>query len=131
MVVFVGEGVDQCLELVSCGGLGVLSFQPFFECLVEAFDFAAGGGVVGSRVLLLDVEFGESGFEAVPAAFACGCRNLGREPLTRYFASCGGVRAGPGNVCTWGLCRPSDTREIAGQSAGDAPSLGLVLRLRP
>ena len=30
--------------------------EPFFEGLVEAFNFSAGGGVVGGGVDLVDVE---------------------------------------------------------------------------
>ena len=50
-----------------------------------------------------------------------GCRKLRREPLTRCFVSCGGVGARPGDVCTWGLCRPSDTIETPGQSGCKTP----------
>jgi hypothetical protein len=33
-----------------------LSTEPFFESLLEAFDFAAGGGVIGPGILLSDAE---------------------------------------------------------------------------
>ena len=68
VVVFIDEGVDQGLEFVVGCWLWGLGCQPFLEGLVEAFDFAAGGGVVGSGVLLLDLEGGEAGLEAVAAA---------------------------------------------------------------
>ena len=51
---------------------GGLAVEPFLEGLLEAFDFAAGGGVVGSGVLLGDVEAAEFVLEGVAAAFAAG-----------------------------------------------------------
>ena len=39
---------------------------------MEAFDFAAGGGVIGSGVFVFDPEAGESGFEAVASATSSG-----------------------------------------------------------
>ena len=53
VVVFVGEGVELGLQLGDRGG-GGLGLEPFFEGLVEAFDFPAGGGVVGGGVDLTD-----------------------------------------------------------------------------
>jgi len=55
VVVLVGEHVDQRLQLADRRGLPGLGAEPFLEGLLEAFDFAAGGGVVGSGVLLHDV----------------------------------------------------------------------------
>jgi hypothetical protein len=49
------------------GGELVEQDLDFVECLVEAFDFAAGGRVVGATVLLVDAEAVEFGFEAVAA----------------------------------------------------------------
>ena len=49
VVVFVGEVVELGLEFFDCGGLGLV-LEPAFEGLVEAFDFSAGGGVVGGGV---------------------------------------------------------------------------------
>ena len=49
VVVFVGEGVELGLKFFDRGCFG-LSQQPAFEGLVEAFDFSAGGGVVGGGV---------------------------------------------------------------------------------
>ena len=49
VVVFVGEGVELGLKFFDRGGFGLLE-QPAFEGLVEAFDFSAGGGVVGGGV---------------------------------------------------------------------------------
>ena len=43
--------VDECVELVlelGEGGRSGLVAQPFLHGLLEAFDFAAGGGVVGA-----------------------------------------------------------------------------------
>jgi hypothetical protein len=55
LVVFVDELVEQCLELVECGRWWV-GGEPALEGLVEALDLATGGGVVGTAVLLRDVE---------------------------------------------------------------------------
>ena len=75
VVVGVGEAVEQCLEFGEGGGLG-LGSEPFLEGLLEPFDFAAGGGVVRSAVLLHDAVRDEFGLEgvasAVPASEACG-----------------------------------------------------------
>jgi hypothetical protein len=46
--------------------------EPFFEGLVEAFDFAAGGGVVGGGVDLGDAQPAEFVFERVASAFTPG-----------------------------------------------------------
>ena len=91
VVVFIDEGVDQRLQFGDGGGLGLLGGEPFLECLVEAFDFAAGGGMVRGGVLLLDLEFREPGLEGVAAASELGetCRvdhsvvgeDRGRKPL--------------------------------------------------
>ena len=48
VVVLVGEGVEQGLQLGQGGGLGGLGAEPLFEGLLEPFDFAAGAGVVRS-----------------------------------------------------------------------------------
>ena len=53
MVVFVDEDLELGLECGDGGGAG-LAGEPFFQCLVEAFDFPAGGGVVGCGVDLGD-----------------------------------------------------------------------------
>lgn len=71
-VVVVDELVDQCLELGDRAGLDGLFAEPFLHRLLEAFDFSAGGGVVRSRVLLLDVVVSEFVFELGAAAFAGG-----------------------------------------------------------
>jgi hypothetical protein len=56
LVVDLGEGVEQGLQVGDRLRLVGLGPEPFLEGLLEAFDFAAGGGVVGSAVLLDDVE---------------------------------------------------------------------------
>ena len=71
VVVMAGEFVDEALELVEAVGAGV-GFEPFFEGLLETFDFSAGGGVVGCGVLLFGAEVSEAGLEGVSAAFAAG-----------------------------------------------------------
>jgi len=48
VVVLVGEGVEQGLQLGQGGGLGGLGAEPLFEGLLEPFDFAAGARVVRS-----------------------------------------------------------------------------------
>ena len=72
VVVVVGELVEEGLQVGDGGWLGGSSAEPFFQGLLEAFDFAAGGGVVGSGVLLGDVEADEFGFEGVASASSAG-----------------------------------------------------------
>ena len=67
VVVDIDECVDGCLEFAEGVG-GWPCGEPFLHCLLEAFNFAGGGGVTGSGVLLGDAEFGEPGFELVPAS---------------------------------------------------------------
>ena len=55
VVVGLDEGVQLGLQLDEGGGAG-LAGEPFFEGLVEAFDFPAGGRVVGGGVDLGDPE---------------------------------------------------------------------------
>ena len=55
LVVDVDELVEQCLQLDDGGRDGV-GGEPAFECLVEAFDLAAGRGMVLPAVLLDDAE---------------------------------------------------------------------------
>ena len=68
VVVVAGEFVEEALELVEVVG-AVLGFEVFLEGLLETFDFSAGGGVVGRRVLLFGAEVSEAGLEGVSAAF--------------------------------------------------------------
>ena len=63
VVVVAGEFVDEALELVEAVGSG-LGGEVFLEGLLETFDFSAGGGVVGCRVLLGDAQRGEAGSKA-------------------------------------------------------------------
>jgi len=55
VVVFVDEGVELGLEVGEGGGLGLFG-QKAFEGLVEAFDLAAGGGVIRGGVDLGDAQ---------------------------------------------------------------------------
>ncbi len=71
VVVFVDEGVAVVLELFEVVGCG-LGGEPLFECLLEPFDFPAGGGVVHSGVFLDDVEVDQGAFEAVASTSASG-----------------------------------------------------------
>ena len=50
VVVDGGEAVELLLELVDAGRWW-LGSEPLFECLLESFDFADGGGMVGPAVL--------------------------------------------------------------------------------
>ena len=66
------EAVEQGLQLGDRGRLVGLGAQPRLEGLLEAFDLAAGGRVVGSGVLLDDAERAQLGLEGVAAAAAAG-----------------------------------------------------------
>ena len=70
-VVGVGEFIEERLEFVEVVGGGPRG-EPFLEGLLETFDFPAGGGVVGCRVLLFGAEVSEAGLEGVAAAFPAG-----------------------------------------------------------
>ena len=70
------ERVEQALQLEDRLGWW-LAGQPGLEGLLEAFDLAAGGGVVGLGVLLDHAEGTEFGLEAVAAGFAAGTKYLG------------------------------------------------------
>jgi hypothetical protein len=68
------------LQLGQGLGLPGLRGQPFLQCLVEAFHFAAGGRVVRPGVLLGHAEAAQFGLETVdgvPAGVAAG--EAGRE----------------------------------------------------
>ena len=56
-VVELDELIEQGLQLGEGGGLLGLGSEPFFEGLLEPFDFALGLRVVGLAVLLRDVAF--------------------------------------------------------------------------
>ena len=65
--------LDECVELLLQLGdrcRAGLVVEPAFHCLLESFDFAAGGRVVGSGVFLSDVKTCEFVFESVAAGFA-------------------------------------------------------------
>jgi len=71
VVVELDEGVEQCLE-VGDGRWLVLGTEPLLEGLLESFDFAARGWVVGSGVLLDDLVVDEFGFEGVASTASTG-----------------------------------------------------------
>src|SRR5512133_3981416 len=56
VVVLVLEPVEQGLQVPDRGGLVGLGAQPGLHGLLEAFDLAAGGGVVRAGVLLGDAQ---------------------------------------------------------------------------
>src|SRR5215472_1076387 len=70
LVVELDEGVEHRLQADEGVRLLRLSAQPLLHRLLEALDFAAGGGVVGAGVLLLDVEASQLGLQAVATALA-------------------------------------------------------------
>lgn len=74
MVVDVDEGVELGLELGD-GGWGGLFAEPFLECLLESFDFSAGGWLVWSGVFLFDPEAHQEGFVNRPG-FCAGSSAL-------------------------------------------------------
>ena len=57
VVVFVDELIDVCLEFGDGSGWRP-GGHPLFEGLLESFNFACRGGVVGACVFLGDAEFG-------------------------------------------------------------------------
>ena len=61
-VVVVGEVVELCLQVVGGAG-GGLFLEPLLEGLVEAFDLAAGLGVIGPGVFGFDAQGEEFEFE--------------------------------------------------------------------
>jgi hypothetical protein len=69
-VVVVDEVVAEGLQLGDGGGLLGLRSEPFLQGLVEAFHFAAGGGVVRFGVFLCHAEIAEFGLEAVDGVAA-------------------------------------------------------------
>jgi len=54
------------------GAGGALLGQPFLEGLVEAFDFAAGLGVVGAGVFVVDADGEQLEFDGAGAVAALG-----------------------------------------------------------
>jgi hypothetical protein len=71
LVVAAGEAVELSLELFLGGG-GVLPGQVFLEGLLEAFDLAAGLGVVRPGVLGADAQAEQFKFR-VPACWCWWC----------------------------------------------------------
>ena len=107
VVVLGPEPVDQALQLVGGAGLLGLGAEPVLHRLLEAFDLAAGGGVVGPGVLLHDVQSAQFGLEVGSAAAAAGepygvdhpvvgqCG--GRNPVCGNGFAEGGQHDGPGD----------------------------------
>ena len=73
-VVVGGEGVQLGLQVRERAGAG-LAGQPFLQRLVEAFDLAAGGGVIRLGVPELDAEGDCFAFQGDPAVAAVGAVN--------------------------------------------------------
>ena len=71
VVVFVDEVVELGLQLGDGGGAGLVA-EVLFEGLVEAFDLAAGGGVIRGGVDLDDAQAADFVLECVAATFAAG-----------------------------------------------------------
>jgi hypothetical protein len=159
LVVGLEEHIDQVLQLGDGGWLGLAS-QPVLQGLLEAFDFAAGGGVVGSGVLLDDVEGVEVLLEPVAASLAAeagqsdcvdhaviGQGGCGNSVLTCGFAEAGGHDGGGerpvrGHVqgVAGAVVEPADDLDAPGEGAGVAqrivgevglPSLVRHVRLEP
>lgn len=70
-VVELNEGVELVLERGDRVGW-VEGGEVALQCLLEAFDLAAGGGVVRGGVLVGDAEIGEEGLEAVASSADAG-----------------------------------------------------------
>ena len=108
VVAGVDEAVDEGLQVGDGGGLIGLRAQPFLHRLLEPFDLAAGGGVVGRGVLLGHVQAAQFAFEGVAAAAAAG------RPGGEHHAvvgQCGGGHAVGGHRAAEG---------VAHDRAGDA-----------
>jgi hypothetical protein len=89
-VVVGGELVEEGLPLCDGAGLVGLGGEPLLEGLLEAFDLAAGGGVVGAGVLLGHAKAPEFGLQGVAAALAAG--QAAGEDLAVEFLT--GVKSG-------------------------------------
>lgn len=70
-VVVVGEFVEEALQFAD-GGCWGFGGYPFFECLVEALNFALGLGVSWAAVFLLDAVLVEGFLECVAPTFCPG-----------------------------------------------------------
>lgn len=84
LVVVGDEDVEERLELGDRRWLDRLGPQPLLHRLLESFDLATGGGVVGPGVLLADPEADELGLEPVAAALPTG--ETGGENHARFEA---------------------------------------------
>jgi hypothetical protein len=131
------EPLEQRLQGGQVGGLGGLGAQPVLHGLLEAFDLAAGGGVVGSGVLLHDVESAQLVLQGVAAALAAGktggehhpvvgqgrgrcavCGDRGAEGGEHDRAGDSGVRADPQRVAGVVLEPGEDLAARAGAPVG-------------
>lgn len=70
VVVFLGELVEQLLQLFQGRWLGVVGAQPVLHRLLKPLDLPLSLGVRGRAVLLHDVAISQFGFEGVAAASA-------------------------------------------------------------
>ena len=108
VVVGAGERVEEGLQLGDRGGLIALRGEPLFQGLLEAFDFPAGGRVVGPGVLLDDTEGAQFVLEGVAAAFAA------RQPGGEHHAV-----VGQGG-CGWAVAGDGGAKGVAHDRAGHA-----------
>jgi len=95
LVVVAAKGVELELEHGDRGRRRLFGEEPF-EGLVEAFDLAAGLGVVGSRVLGLDAQELELGLEDDLAAAGVGGEDgsvVGEQRLRETPGVAGGYEA--------------------------------------
>ena len=142
MVVVLGdEGIEKVLQLGQGSGLDGSGAEPLLQGLLESLDFAAGGGAVGSGVLLDHVEPSELVLEGVASAAASGeadgvdhpivSEGGGGDPMQGHgFAECcGDDGAGDGAVCghvqgiAGAVVEPADDLRVG---AGAEPVMGEV-----
>lgn len=107
-VVVVPEPIEQGLQLADGGRWVGLGPEPFLHRLLEAFDLAAGGGVVRPRVFLHDVVPSEFVFEMVASAAPAGVPGGEHHPVI-------------GQHCGWeSVCRSGFTERGEHDRPGDA-----------
>ena len=107
VVVDLDELVELVLQRVDRGSAG-LAGEPFLEGLVEPFDFAAGGGVVGPGVLLGDVQGRKFGLERVAAAASSDGRPTSGSPVVENTDVRLSARSGCAITRVWAIIPPID-----------------------